>query len=136
VEDAGLERPGVLDMANHLVEKASFSDGRDRDEERARSVDRSADHRIAVALLDGNGLACHQRLVDAGMAADHRAVGRMRSPGRIRTRSPTLTSSIGTSTSWASRTTRAVSGCKSSRRFTAWELRVLTMSDSHSEKMW
>ena len=37
----------------------------------------------------------------------------MRSPGRIRTKSPTLTSSIGNSSSWVPRTTCAASGRKS-----------------------
>ena len=43
---------------------------------------------------------------------------------------------FGTSASAPSRITCATSGRSSSRRFTAWELRVLTMSESHSEKRW
>jgi hypothetical protein len=40
-----------------------------------------------------------------------------------------------TSISRPSRTTRPVSGWRSRSRFTAWELRVFTISESHSEKM-
>lgn len=59
-----------------------------------------------------------------------------RLPGRTRITSPTRISETATSISEPSRSTRAMSGRRSSRRLTAWELRVLTSSDSHSEKTW
>ena len=58
-----------------------------------------------------------------------------RSPGRMRTRSPTRTSSNGRSSSFPFLTTCAMSGSRSNSFFTACELRVFTISDSHSEKM-
>ena len=76
MKNAGFERAGVFDMPDHLIEKAAFADGGDRHKERAGSVDRSADERVAFHLLDGQRLAGHQRLVDTGMAAGHDAVGR------------------------------------------------------------
>ncbi len=61
---------------NNLMKETAFPDRSDAHEQRARAVDRSTNDRIAFALLDGHGLAGDQRLIDTGMTADHRAVGR------------------------------------------------------------
>ena len=64
MQDAGLERSGILDLANDFVEKAAFSDGRHLDEKRAGAVDGPADHGVALGSLNGNGLAGNERLVN------------------------------------------------------------------------
>jgi len=54
----------------------------------------------------------------------------MRSPGRIRTKSPTRTSAVGTSSSAPSRTTRAVRGARLTSRRIASEVRPRARASS------
>ena len=60
MKKTGLQRPRVLDMTDHLMQEAAFSDRRDPQQEGARAVDRAADDGVSRGLLDRDGLAGHQ----------------------------------------------------------------------------
>src|SRR5229473_3421806 len=63
-------------MPDHLVQEAALSHGGDLHQECTRAVDRAVDDGIALALLNWNRFAGHQRLIKARMATDHDAINR------------------------------------------------------------
>ena len=88
MEDAGLERPRILDVADNLMQEASFPDRRDFHQQRAGAVDRAADDGVALGRLHRNCLAGHQRLIDAEcLPTTIRSTG-MRLPGTWLARFP------------------------------------------------
>ena len=76
MQNAGLERPRVFHVPDHLTEETTLANSRDLHQQRAGAIDRAADHGSPFRLFDRDRLAGHQRLVDAGMSTDYDAVAR------------------------------------------------------------
>jgi len=65
LDDAGFHGPSLLDLAGNLIQERILTGCGHLDEQRPGFVDATADHLVAaLALLDGDGLAGGNRLVD------------------------------------------------------------------------
>ena len=74
--DLGLARVRGLHQADHALDRAVLAHARRPHIKRAELIDRAARHLVSLALIHGQGLAGHHRLVDRGLSGGDHAIHR------------------------------------------------------------